>query len=994
MSESELSYVRSFSKKLEGLERKLFLLDDFLVYEKNKGIILKGPLYYTQGLNPVENGRTDIGNVDHFVKDLYINGKIVYPDTLNFGINNDLTIDKMGKVSFHHEKGFDGVSLFGLPSFKIQNVLYLGDKTLFFQIDGDIKDYLSVEDIFKINGQEYRVLLCQKDKIQFESISGEVNLQVNQEYELAIYSNILGCYQHSGQNILRMNARGDIFYKTNDRKSEINIGGNVSFQKKVVVENLLVNNLSIENDNLVSNLNAEYLGSKKAPQLGEIVSTKDNQILWNKSFGDTLGMNKNRIMDMADPLYDLDAVTKRYVDRYLSGLKVRRSCKCATVKNLDCDYRENKLYFKDNFELYSNDAKSLFDNYSLKVNESVLVFNQTNKNENGVYVIISDGMESGRICLERRYDLTEKTEMDDLLGFYTFVENGEFYGGLGFVLEGEVNSAINFHIFSKIEGLHEGRGIIRENNTFNLNVNPNIFKVEEKLNLREKSLSNKFLEHTGFHFVGLSGLDIDKSLVSLGDKIQLGLKIDPNQFYFGKDGELKYKLRINENIKYDLNGISSLQNVHQLLPPENLFVHLQYSDDFHELEKNEVVQYFVSALNGDGNETQVISSNEFFYSSNCKSIFSKINFPAVRNAEGYKIYRKINNNYWFHKLIQNEIIDVIIPENFSKIPWIPCSAPNHQNNTVIVVNRFATLGHNFITSGNLGLGTLKPSELLSLKDGKILIERNDKNDFLHLSLKGIYGERCRIIGETNAGVGVVELGREIKMYCDDEGSFYLGKSENCDDKNFNEEIGSNEMTLQVKDGGAYIEGDVLLKEGRSFGCYNNKLGNNAGIIRTGCLSNSIGNEVSFMWEGDELKAVPLHDGNILTRKKVNVKNFVVQHPKVQNRYLAHACLEGPTADVFYRGKGEIQYGYAQVQLPDYFKALIVEGSATLLLTCCGKPFSLGGEVIEEENLVNVYGEDGWFYWEVKAERKDTHFEVEPLKNEVEIKSFGPYCYFS
>jgi len=219
--------------------------------------------------------------------------------------------------------------------------------------------------------------------------------------------------------------------------------------------------------------------------------------------------------------------------------------------------------------------------------------------------------------------------------------------------------------------------------------------------------------------------------------------------------------------------------------------------------------------------------------------------------------------------------------------------------------------------------------------------------------------------------------------------------------NINEKLGTDSFTVQVLDGGVFSEGEVLIGEGKSYGSYNNRLGNNAAILRTGCVSNSIGNQVAFMWEGDELKAVPMNDGSLLTRKKVSVKNFTIQHPIDSERYLVHACLEGATADVFYRGVDVIEkgYNYVDVFLPDFYCKLVKLGTSTLQLTGVGKPFfRLGGEVIEDENRVRVYldgiyGEDVKFYWEVKGERVNTEFESEPLKKDVMVYGMGPYTYY-
>jgi hypothetical protein len=114
----------------------------------------------------------------------------------------------------------------------------------------------------------------------------------------------------------------------------------------------------------------------------------------------------------------------------------------------------------------------------------------------------------------------------------------------------------------------------------------------------------------------------------------------------------------------------------------------------------------------------------------------------------------------------------------------------------------------------------------------------------------------------------------------------------------------------------------------------------------------------------------------------------------------HACLEGATADVFYRGQAEIlkTREFVNVKLPDYYCHIVESGSSTIQLTPIGRPFApIGGEILERENVIRVWTDTRYnanipFYWEIKGKRKDTDFKVEPEKDEVDVKQWGPYTY--
>lgn len=79
------------------------------------------------------------------------------------------------------------------------------------------------------------------------------------------------------------------------------------------------------------------------------------------------------------PTSALQAATKQYVDNLASGLTVKEPVRVATTQNITATYAASKLS--------GSGALSAIDTITLSVNDRVLVKNQTNKNENGVYVV-------------------------------------------------------------------------------------------------------------------------------------------------------------------------------------------------------------------------------------------------------------------------------------------------------------------------------------------------------------------------------------------------------------------------------------------------------------------------------------------------------------------------------------------------------------------------------------------------------------------------------
>jgi hypothetical protein len=128
------------------------------------------------------------------------------------------------------------------------------------------------------------------------------------------------------------------------------------------------------------------------------------------------------------------------------------------------------------------------------------------------------------------------------------------------------------------------------------------------------------------------------------------------------------------------------------------------------------------------------------------------------------------------------------------------------------------------------------------------------------------------------------------------------------------------------------------------------------------------------------------------------KTFVIDHPIHPDKYLVHACLEGPESGVYYRGKGEIVNGTSvEVQLPAYVGALCPRADFTVQLTpiydgIVRTSMLYASEVDPATNSFHVYGENGRFNWLVHGKRFD--IEVEPNKADVNKHGDGPYTYLS
>ena len=134
------------------------------------------------------------------------------------------------------------------------------------------------------------------------------------------------------------------------------------------------------------------------------------------------------------------------------------------------------------------------------------------------------------------------------------------------------------------------------------------------------------------------------------------------------------------------------------------------------------------------------------------------------------------------------------------------------------------------------------------------------------------------------------------------------------------------------------------------------------------------------------------------------KTFVIQHPLYNDKFLSHSCIEGPTADVFYRGTGEIIESFAEIVLPDFAEKFLKDFNFQIspiikdideervleTLSFSDEDYSVEGT--DKSHVFKVFGPPGKFCWIVHATREE--FEVEPFKHNIIVKGDGPYTYQS
>jgi len=119
------------------------------------------------------------------------------------------------------------------------------------------------------------------------------------------------------------------------------------------------------------------------------------------------------------------------------------------------------------------------------------------------------------------------------------------------------------------------------------------------------------------------------------------------------------------------------------------------------------------------------------------------------------------------------------------------------------------------------------------------------------------------------------------------------------------------------------------------------------------------------------------------------KTFVIDHPKDNNKYLVHACLEGPEVGVYYRGTAEIINNQSiRIVLPSYVPGWATDFVVLVTAIYDGKVKTFATSEVYQNGQFTVYGENGKFNW-IAFGKRDT-INVEPLKSELNVNGFGPY----
>jgi hypothetical protein len=165
------------------------------------------------------------------------------------------------------------------------------------------------------------------------------------------------------------------------------------------------------------------------------------------------------------PTTDLQAATKAYVDNLATGIVVKDPVKVATTDNLVATYNNGTDGLGATLTATTDVVIGEIDGYAVALNDRILVRNQTDPIENGIYTVTDLGVvDTDPWVLTRATDSDNSPSNEVAGGNYCLVEEGDVFANAGFIVSniGTVDLGVDdlfFTQFSAAQNITAGVGL-------------------------------------------------------------------------------------------------------------------------------------------------------------------------------------------------------------------------------------------------------------------------------------------------------------------------------------------------------------------------------------------------------------------------------------------------------------------------------------------------------------------------------------------------------
>ena len=211
----------------------------------------------------------------------------------------------------------------------------------------------------------------------------------------------------------------------------------------------------------------------------------------------TIDMGGNQITNVADPTAAQAAATKAYVDAVKTGLNVKDSVKLATTAALAAStYANGSSGVGATLTANANGALSL-DSVAVSTSDRVLIKDQADASQNGVYTVTNTGGASAAFVLTRATDADTGAELTG--GTFVFVTQGSSQADNGYVFTHNGTPTmgttdLTVAQFSGAGQIDAGAGLTKSGNTLAVQVDDSSIEINsDTLRVKASGITNAML---------------------------------------------------------------------------------------------------------------------------------------------------------------------------------------------------------------------------------------------------------------------------------------------------------------------------------------------------------------------------------------------------------------------------------------------------------------------------------------------------------------------